>query len=1259
MAVPEVSCNLGRGLSQEAGVMSNTLQLPTCPKCGLPIPAAAPQGLCPKCVLVGVAAHTDVGAPATATGEIPSLERIAAAFPQLAILELVGRGGMGFVFKARQPHLDRLVALKLLPDKLARDAQFAERFNREGRVLARLNHPNIVSVFDFGQTGGFYYLLMEFVDGVNLRQAMRAGRFSPAEALSIVPKICEALQYAHEQGILHRDIKPENILLDARGRVKIADFGIAKLVGDEPSNITLTNTGAALGTPHYMAPEQLEKPSTVDHRADIYSLGVVFYEMLTGELPIGRFAAPSSKTPVNASVDDIVFRTLEKDRERRFQSAGEMKTQVEHVGELAADAGADESAAPGYGPGGTAMVVSPAPRWVKPAAVSFLVFAVLGLVSTVQALSASRVAINLLILLAATSVALWKRHRALRNLAIAFNGIGLVPPLLSMVNLSTGLHDGVFALRWKEALGGSGLGAGRAFLFALLEFSIWAGAMFALLSPSARAYFRSSPGRSSRRGNVSHWAIYGAISVALSLPVPVAALVALVTGRGGIGPGELWGALGSVAFPGLGGTLLGWLGLNEIRESRGRVRGLPLALFATLLWPLAILMAVTIGGPMYIAVPAAEPTVWTTLGHFLVLLLPASVVAFVFWSVYATARWAAQQPVGRQRGVLKWVFAGVLLIGMGVVLLTNGTRRDSRWRLPAFSTQPLTNEMGDVPLAAEPLTNDVSLSVATTPALQLTVTSVEVREEPPARWLAIDYVEQARGHCQHTFRYDAQVPGFTAQTRMESGKSDAQLGFDPVVRQRVLWKLPPDLGPEDARALRDLVSTEWIGKPVAFEPGEERVMFKSRVPGGGTLTAAVGARLAPDAAATSASTTSGFSAPTNEAAAIRIRLARAELARVQQLYAEHVISRRDVAAAERKLAVAEARGEPVAVARANLETAEEELRTAQAEFAAHVISSSTLREAEGRHELAAAELRSALAGGAPERSGASPLEFRLEANNGDTTSSVDLLPERQANGMVVNHRVLRTLVLDGSAIARAGVEFEPRGGRAVSIELTEEGARQFGAITAANLNRRLAVVSSGRVLSAPIIRSAIRQRQLKISGSFSGEEMAALAQRLNRATNGWRFGESVVRALQRPPGDLGEHGVGLDLDTGRVLTPMVWHGKPQIDGAWMATNGVDLVAFDSPDSRRVLGAAGWTVVPVVLRDGEPLRPEEVLWNWALMQESAKSEPFEFGEAGAPDTYLFRTREGGHGVLEFFERRATDSVVKMRYQLVQPATPPRP
>jgi tRNA A-37 threonylcarbamoyl transferase component Bud32 len=268
----------------------------------------------------------------------PSLAEVSAAFPQLEVLELIGQGGMGCVFKARQPKLDRFVALKLLPASLAeRDPAFAGRFEREGQLLARLHHPNIVTVHDSGTAGGFFYLLMEYVDGVNLRQAMRTRKFTAQQALGIVPRICDALQYAHDEGVLHRDIKPENILLDAKGRVKLADFGIAKLMGDsEPATAAavaetpgFTQSGTALGTPSYMAPEQRETPAEVDHRADIYSLGVVFYELLTGELPAGAFTPPSARSEADPRVDAIVKQALEKERERRQHSAAEVRTQVE------------------------------------------------------------------------------------------------------------------------------------------------------------------------------------------------------------------------------------------------------------------------------------------------------------------------------------------------------------------------------------------------------------------------------------------------------------------------------------------------------------------------------------------------------------------------------------------------------------------------------------------------------------------------------------------------------------------------------------------------------------------------------------------------------------------------------------------------------------------------------------------------------------------------------------------------------------------
>src|SRR5262249_12953133 len=162
---------------------------------------------------------------------------------QLEILELLGEGGMGAVYKARQRGLDRLVALKILPPRASQDPAFAERFTREAQALARLSHPNIVAVHDFGHAGGLYYFLMDYVDAVNRRQTLRAGQLQPEQALHIIPPLCEALQYAHDEGIVHRDIKPENILLDKKGRVKIADFGLARLLGQAPADFRLTGVG--------------------------------------------------------------------------------------------------------------------------------------------------------------------------------------------------------------------------------------------------------------------------------------------------------------------------------------------------------------------------------------------------------------------------------------------------------------------------------------------------------------------------------------------------------------------------------------------------------------------------------------------------------------------------------------------------------------------------------------------------------------------------------------------------------------------------------------------------------------------------------------------------------------------------------------------------------------------------------------------------------------------------------------------------------
>jgi hypothetical protein len=277
---------------------------------------------------------------------VPSIEDLAPHFPQLEILELLGRGGMGTVYRARQTNLDRPVALKILSPHLVQDPGFIERFTREARMMARLSHPNIVAVYDFGQAGGHCYLVMELVDGVNLREAIAAQAITPDQALAIVPKICDALQYAHDQNVIHRDIKPENILIGRRDEVKIADFGLAKLLNSAGQDVSLTGTHQVLGTRNYMAPEQIERPGSVDHRADIFSLGVVFYELLTGELPLGRFSPPSQMAQVNPGLDEIVLRTLEKEPARRYQQASAVRTAVQAVSEARPRAQYPESPVP-------------------------------------------------------------------------------------------------------------------------------------------------------------------------------------------------------------------------------------------------------------------------------------------------------------------------------------------------------------------------------------------------------------------------------------------------------------------------------------------------------------------------------------------------------------------------------------------------------------------------------------------------------------------------------------------------------------------------------------------------------------------------------------------------------------------------------------------------------------------------------------------------------------------------------------------------
>ena len=305
--------------------------LQTCDQCKAPLTEEAVSGMCPACLMRGA-----LGPSETRMEEVPdlpfSLEELGPFFPDYELERGVARGGMGAVYRARHRKLDRPVAKILLPELMEKE-ELAQRFLREARAMARLNHQNIVSVYDFGQCGPYYFLALEYVEGTNLREVMGQEKLSPEQALSIVPRICDALQYAHGQGVVHRDVKPENIMLTVDGQVKVTDFGLAKLTLEQRDSFgRLTLTGQFMGTLGYMAPEQIERPEDVDHRADIYSLGVVLYEMLTGEVPKGHFELPSERLQVDVRVDEVVVKSLASQREKRYQQVTEIKTDLEKLG---------------------------------------------------------------------------------------------------------------------------------------------------------------------------------------------------------------------------------------------------------------------------------------------------------------------------------------------------------------------------------------------------------------------------------------------------------------------------------------------------------------------------------------------------------------------------------------------------------------------------------------------------------------------------------------------------------------------------------------------------------------------------------------------------------------------------------------------------------------------------------------------------------------------------------------------------------------
>lgn len=263
------------------------------------------------------------------------------------ILNLLGAGGMGAVYKARQTSLDRIVAIKILPPRTAKNRSFIERFISEARTVARLNHKNIIAGIDVGEDKGFYYFVMEYVEGESLSEIIeRDGPLPEAEALNVMVQMARALDHANKHNLVHRDVKPQNILIDQQNQAKLCDLGLAQSQGEFNASGSGETRGTALGTPHYLSPEQARGESDLDIRSDLYSLGASFFHMLTGRPPFegqspmvlmtkhlteeptpprkidGRISRPSS---------DLVMALMEKDKEDRPQNPTELLEDLQRI----------------------------------------------------------------------------------------------------------------------------------------------------------------------------------------------------------------------------------------------------------------------------------------------------------------------------------------------------------------------------------------------------------------------------------------------------------------------------------------------------------------------------------------------------------------------------------------------------------------------------------------------------------------------------------------------------------------------------------------------------------------------------------------------------------------------------------------------------------------------------------------------------------------------------------------------------------------
>jgi serine/threonine protein kinase len=670
---------------------------PNCARCGTSLSAGTTAGLCPKCLLaMNLDSRTmpeDEKPPAVPA---PTTEELADKLPQFEIMEYLGRGGMGIVYKARQKALDRIVAIKILAGECQNDPGFSERFEKEAKLLARLNHPNIVTVHDFGESDGLYYIVMEFVDGVNLRDLLRDGHLEPKQALGIIPPVCEALQFAHDKGIVHRDIKPENLLLDREGRIKIADFGIAAMVGA---------TGETSGTPPYMAPEQGGANTDVDHRVDIYALGAVLYEALTGERPDGPLHAPSQKVQIDIRIDDIVLRALNKEPERRYGTADQFRTMVETVAATPSTPPSSPDPSPPLTTPTASATTTLDPRWTRGASIALIVVGAINLLTIALSLIVLPIGIAILKYFSNTPVFLPETYPSAApqvtqlDLFSSFQSVspvdafnsGFVPLVLLIIAFVFSLTVSILTL-----LGGRHMLRGTSRHMAIagavsccftpfswpLGFVIGVFALVVLLtnnSPHPATVGAHAPGSpqpavATESGpRLSVLALTGAILQFLAL-----GLILLLITLGNsveVGPGVAWSVLTVI----LGlflllvpGAICGMIAASQIRNSEGQLRGMGFAKFAVI-FPLVIfgLSLVTLSIRLTTSLLFLENAFADKTTLLIVGILAAITSLTIFFAVLGKCSRGLSGTPKPPRSKTKWLFCGTLLtlwIGAGILV---------------------------------------------------------------------------------------------------------------------------------------------------------------------------------------------------------------------------------------------------------------------------------------------------------------------------------------------------------------------------------------------------------------------------------------------------------------------------------------------------------------------------------------------------------------------------------------------------------------